>query len=70
MSEVENIQVNGTSEADGESELKKEKVEQEEEKEDEAASPPLTPRQVQLILSTWEPVKEDLQGHGIVLFLK
>ena len=41
------------------------------EKTDEApSSGPVTPKQVQLIVSTWKPVQQDLQGHGIVMFTR
>lgn len=59
MSDVDHIQtrMNGTS-----SDCKK--------AEEEAGGAPLSPRQVKLIVSTWEPVKPNLQKHGIVLFKK
>lgn len=66
MSDIDiQTHMNGTSKGDCDSECKKEKVDQADE-----AEAPLTPRQVQLILDTWEPVKPNLQEHGIVLFLE
>lgn len=62
---VDNIEahMNGTAKADRAEADRAEPA-------DEAADAPLTPRQVQLILSTWEPVKSDLQEHGVILFMK